>query len=147
MASGIVEAIWLKRARGGVMDRVPRARCLAGRGLEGNADQGGKRQVTLIEREQWEAMMAEVGGEADPASRRANVLVRGIALRESRGRVLQIGSSRFRVWGETRPCEQMEEATPGLREAMRKDWRGGVFAEVLEDGEIVEGDEARWAEG
>jgi MOSC domain-containing protein YiiM len=38
----------------------------------------------------------------------------------------------------------MDEARPGLREAMTRNWRGGVFAEVLDDGEIAVGDQVEW---
>jgi hypothetical protein len=34
----MLEAIWLKRARGGLMDPVDEAVAVAGRGLEGGAD-------------------------------------------------------------------------------------------------------------
>ena len=42
----------------------------------------------------------------------------GVDLANSRGRVVRIGGHRIRVYGETRPCEQMEDAAPGLRAAM-----------------------------
>jgi MOSC domain-containing protein YiiM len=71
-------------------------------------------------------------------------MVSGIRLPETRGRILQIGSCRVRVAGETRPCEQMDEALPGLRVAMQEDWGGGVFAEVLDDGVIAVGDTVSW---
>ncbi len=141
---GKVESIWIKRARRGPMDPVEEARAVEGGGLEGNANQGGWRQITLIEREAWETMMAELGADLDPAARRANVLVSGVSLVESRGRVLRLGGAKVRIAGETRPCERMEEAHPGLRETMSPDWRGGAFAQVLDGGAIRVGDAAEW---
>ena len=46
---GRLEAIWIKRAKRGVMDPVSRATLVADRGITGNANQGGRRQVTIIE--------------------------------------------------------------------------------------------------
>ncbi len=126
------------------MDSVSSGRVVAGRGLAGNADRGRRRQVTLIEWERWDRLMRQLGGSISPAARRANFLVSGIALAESQDRVLRVGMCRFRVGGETKPCERMDEALPGLRAAMAVDWGGGVFAEVLDDGEIRVGDEVSW---
>ena len=114
--------------------------------MVGNADQGGKRQVTLIEQEVWQSLMEQVGASLGPAARRANMLLSGIRLAESRGRILLVGNCRIRIYGETRPCERMDEAWSGLREAMKVDWAGGAFGEVLDDGEIGVGDQVRWLE-
>lgn len=141
---GRLEAIWIKRAHRGPMDAAASARLVAGRGLVGNADQGRKRQVTLIARETWTRLMDALGAHADPSARRANFMVSGLDLAESRGRLLAVGSCRLRIAGETRPCERMDEAVPGLRRAMERDWGGGVFAEVLDDGTIGLGDPVRW---
>jgi len=143
-AGGIVERIWIKRAKRGPMDAVERAMLDRDRGIRGNANRGGRRQVTIIARERWDAIMTTVGLDLDPSTRRANLMISGLDLEKSRGRILRIGSVRLRINGETRPCEQMEEAHAGLQDAMRAHWGGGAFAEVLEDGEIRVGDSATW---
>lgn len=139
---GRVEGIWIKRMKRGPMDPVTHAELVTGRGIRGNANQGGRRQVTIIEREVWERLMTELGAELSPSKRRANLMVGGLPLAGMRGRVLRLGGSRVRIYGETRPCEQMDEALPGLQEAMRPNWGGGAFGEVLDDGEVRVGDAA-----
>ncbi|HUG40355.1 MAG TPA: hypothetical protein VMM12_07715, partial [Longimicrobiales bacterium] len=108
--TGRLEAIWIKRARRGPMDAADEATLIADRGIAGNANQGGSRQVTVIEREAWETMMAELGAALDPAARRANLLLSGVALEDCRGKVLEIGEAKIWLLGETRPCERMDEA-------------------------------------
>lgn len=126
------------------MDSVPAAELVAGRGLDGNANAGGRRQVTLIELEVWEELMHTLGADLPTSTRRANLVVSGIPLRESRGRELKIGSTLLRIAGETKPCEIMEAALPGLRELMYPDWRGGAFAQVVDGGPITVGDSVEW---
>jgi MOSC domain-containing protein YiiM len=136
--------IWIKRAHGGPMDPVTEARVVAGRGLLSNADQGGKRQITLIEAEAWEDMMRLFAADVDPGARRANLLVGGLPLAGSAGRTLRVGSLRILVRGETRPCEVMDAAWPGLREVMSAAGRGGVYGEALDDAVIRVGDSVSW---
>ena len=143
--TGRLEAIWIKRVHRGPMDAASAATLVAGQGIIGNADQGRRRQVTIIERENWEQMMNEVGAELSPARRRANLMVSGLPLAESRGRILQIGACTLRIMGETKPCEMIESLHPGLRAAMYPNWRGGAFAEVLTGGAIQTGDPVRWS--
>ena len=142
--AGRLESIWIKRAHRGPMDLVARATLVAGHGLAGSADRSRRRQVTIIEREVWTRLMGELGAAVPPSARRANLLVSGVPLKESRDRVLLVGGHRLRVLGETRPCERMDEALPGLRAAMEPEWGGGVFGEVLDDGEIAVGCEVAW---
>ena len=126
------------------MDSVPEATLVAGRGMQGSVGRSRRRQVTLLTREAWASATAVVDRDPGPASRRANILVSGIALAHSRGRVLLVGSCRVRIGGELTPCERMDEAVPGLRGALEPDWRGGVFGEVLDGGSVRVGDRVAW---
>jgi MOSC domain-containing protein YiiM len=127
------------------MDPVQRVR-IGERGLAGSADNNPYRPVTIIEREVWTRLMRQLGGTAEPSDRRANLMVSDLSLRETRGRVLQIGPVRLVIAGETRPCEQMEDLVPGLQAAMREHWGGGAFARVLATGEVAVGDAVTWVE-
>jgi MOSC domain-containing protein YiiM len=143
--AGRLAAIWVKRAHRGPMDAAPQAEVRAGRGLVGGADRSRFRQVTLLEEEMWAALMRETGGSAPPVARRANLLLRGVALAGTRGRILRVGAVRLRIGGETKPCERMDEAVPGLQAAMRRlPWSGGAYAQVLDDGTLHVGDVAAW---
>jgi MOSC domain-containing protein YiiM len=143
---GRVERLWVKRAHRGAMDARDSIELVAGRGVEESADRGGRRQVTLLEREVWDALVRELGSDAGPETRRANVLVSGIDLRASRGRVLRLGAARIRIAGEVKPCERMEEAVAGLRALMYPDWRGGAFGQILDGGVVAVGDVVAWEE-
>jgi MOSC domain-containing protein YiiM len=123
------------------MDAAADATLVAGRGIVGNADQGGRRQVTVMDLERWHELMDLLGGDLETGARRANLVVDALDLFDTRGRILRIGRTRLRILGETRPCERMEEMLPRLQAAMRDRWGGGVFAEVIEGGDISVGDE------
>jgi MOSC domain-containing protein YiiM len=141
---GQLVALWVKRSHGGVMDRRATASLAAGRGLAGDATSGGRRQVTILSLDRWRQLTGHLPGPPDPAIRRANLLVEGIDLDGSRGRILTIGSARVRIFGETRPCHQMDEACAGLLEALSPPWGGGAFGEVLTSGEVQVGCPVSW---
>jgi MOSC domain-containing protein YiiM len=136
-----LERIWVKRAHRGPMDAVEAATLVTGKGIDGNADQGGRRQVTVISAERWAQAEGDLAAEVDPSRRRANLLVSGLDLVESRDRLLTIGAVRLRLGGETRPCALMDDQHPGLQDALDLEWGGGAYGEVLDDGEIRVGDE------
>ncbi len=100
--------------------------------------------MTLISAAAWRAVERELAAVVDPALRRANLLVRGVELDGSRGRVLKVGGCRLLIHGELRPCRLMEESHRGLQAALAHDGRGGVYGEVLAGGELAVGDEVAW---
>lgn len=144
--TGELRAIWRKRVKRGPMDPQTSAVLVAGRGLEGNANQGGRRQVTILEEERWAEALQEAGATLPTSARRANLVISGLRLAGTRGRILRIGPTRLQIWTECTPCEQMDEAFPGLQRALRPDWRGGACAQVLEGGAIKVGDAVAWEE-
>ena len=126
------------------MDPAVGATLIAGLGIAGNADQGGRRQVTLIDLARWHELMDRLGTDLQTSARRANLVIDSLDLFDSRGKTLRIGTARLHVLSETRPCERMEEAWPGLRATMRERWGGGAYAEIVEGGEISVGDAVEW---
>jgi MOSC domain-containing protein YiiM len=122
------------------MKAVSSATLVANRGLLGSADQNGRRQVTIISQERWRDVQQQLGSDVDPSLRRANLMVSGVDLANTRGRLLRIGSALIDIWGETRPCRLMDEQFEGLQDALRADWGGGVFGVILEGGEVKIGD-------
>ena len=99
---GRLEGIWIKRAHRGLMDPVQEAQLDPERGLIGSVDRSRRRQVTLLEAECWARLMRELQTEIDPCARRANLLVSGVSLYETRGRILQIGSVQLVIGGKRR---------------------------------------------
>ncbi|MDX5985014.1 MOSC domain-containing protein [Sphingomonas echinoides] len=101
----------------------------------------GRRQVTLLERGDWEAAMAEVGHSLPWFERRANLLVEGLDLPQIAGTRLLIGETvTLMITRETDPCERMEALAPGLKAALLPYWRGGACARVQVGGTIRVGD-------
>ncbi len=143
---GKLEKIWSKRAHRGPMDPVQTANLEPDRGMRGSANYGGRRHVTIISVERWREMMAALAAEVDPAARRANLLVSGIELMDTRDRTLRVGDCLLRIGGETRPCERMEAAHAGLQEVMSHRWGGGAWAVVVNGGTIRIGDEVSWVD-
>ena len=119
---------------------VTRAEAVPGVGLQGDQKRGQMRQVTLLAAEAWEKATAELGVDAPPSRRRANVVIRGMDLADTIGRQLRVGPVLIRVHGETDPCELMDRVAPGLKNALTPNRRAGVFGAVIEGGAINVGD-------
>lgn len=132
------------------MLEVPRAAVTAEGGVADDfRGRPGRRQVTVVSLEAWQAACAQAGRPELPwTARRANLLVTGIdlaavnraAAADAAGRLLRVGAVELEVTGETAPCERMEEACRGLRAALAVGGRGGVTCRVLRGGELAVGD-------
>ena len=96
----------------------------------------GKRQVTLMSLADWQAACGELGLALPWQTRRANLLVDALPLHRSTGSRIVLGEAVLEVTGETDPCERMEDAQPGLFQALAPEWRGGVTCKVLANGVI-----------
>jgi MOSC domain-containing protein YiiM len=110
-------------------------------GIEGDA-RGMKRgrQVTVLFREGWDDACRDVGVALPWVTRRANLYVEGVERPRAIGGHIAIGDVVLVVRQETDPCDLMERAQLGLRQALTPDWRGGVCCEVLQGGTIRKGD-------
>lgn len=146
MNAGVIAGLARHAAPRAAMEVVGRATITPERGVEGDCrgsfKPGGRnrRQVTLIERRDWQAATAALGVDLPWSDRRANILVDGIDLPQLPGTVLRIGDVRLVVMVECDPCHRMDALAPGLQQALRDDWRGGVCTRVLTGGEIAVGD-------
>ena len=136
---GRLDWIGLRPVRRAAMRAVDRAEC-QDHGLAGDHARPGKRAVTLIQAEHL-PVIAALAGRAGvaPETLRRNLVVSGVNLSATRGRILAIGPALLRITGPCAPCSRMETALgPGGYNAMRG--HGGWCAEVLDPGPISTGD-------
>jgi MOSC domain-containing protein YiiM len=100
----------------------------------------GKRQLTLIEREQIREHAAALGhDDFPPGVVRSNIETEGIALVPLAGKKLQIGAAVVQIGDPRDPCEKMDRIAPGLR-ALMDHGKQGVLAQVLVSGKVRLGD-------
>jgi MOSC domain-containing protein YiiM len=100
----------------------------------------GNRQVTVLSATAWRAACADLQRDIPWTTRRANLLVDDLELPKKAGAELHIGSVCLRITGEVDPCSRMDEQCPGLTDALKPDWRGGVSCTVLQGGFVSVGD-------
>ena len=143
-ASGTVEEIRLASAAGVPSESVDSVRALPGRGLEGDRHVTGDgtfpsgvpgSALTLIEAEVCESFTPVLG----PDEHRRNVVTRGIGLNGLVGHEFTIGTIRCRGMRLCEPCIVVERyaSRPILRPLVH---RGGLRADILEEGTIAVGD-------
>lgn len=159
---GSVEAIHVAPSAGEPMQAVEEVRAVPGRGLEGDRyftgdgyyssqPSVGGREVTLIEREAIEhldgGVIASGGTKLDMklagGETRRNIVTSGVPLNHLLGREFWVGEVLLRGTRLCEPCKYLEELTsrPGMRMALMH--RGGLRANILNEGVIRAGDDVR----
>jgi len=111
-------------------------------GIQGDSKgKPGLRQITILSKESWLKACHELGVDLPWTTRRANFLIKGFEfLPTDVGRTIQIGDVILEITRETDPCQKMDKAHKGLKEALIPSWRGGVCCRVLQAGTITIGD-------
>ena len=109
-------------------------------GVMGDHGTSRHRQVSLLDEDSWNAACIEVDEALNWTTRRSNVLVSGLDLQHLVGSQIRLGSALVEVMGEVVPCHVMDAAKKGLKDALKPDWRGGVYGRVIESGQVHVGD-------
>lgn len=101
--------------------------------------QPGKRQVTLIEREQiaehGNALHISIG----PGVVRSNIETTDIDLMALIGQRVRVGTAILEFYEARTPCSKMDAICTGLRSIM-ENGRQGVLAKVIQSGRVAIGD-------
>ena len=130
--------IAIKSEKRGPMQTLDSAYVSLKRGVEYDfRGKPGKRQVTVLSQKSWSLACAALLEPLEWTSRRANLLVDDLELFESTGKIIKIGELSLLITGETDPCSRMNEAAPGLFDALAVGWRGGVCCQVINEGRIA----------
>ena len=137
---GILQGIAVRDASRAPMKEQQNVEVTMAHGIVQDYRGTGLRQVTLLDMEQWQAVLAELDVDLPWYTRRANLLIAGIDLQATVGRRVQIGACRFAIGGETVPCDRMDELHPGLRRVLMPHMRGGVWGKALQGGPLHVGD-------
>jgi hypothetical protein len=145
--AGTLEGIFVAPSAGEPTRSLERARALAGRGLADDRHVTGSgtfpsglpgSALTLIQAEVCESFEPTLG----PDEHRRNLVTRGIELNALVGLEFTIGELRCRGMRLCEPCTvaQRYAGRPVLRALVH---RGGLRADVLEDGQIAVGEPIR----
>lgn len=146
---GFIEAIYRFPDSGAPGELVPSARLIAGVGIEGDRYALGKghfqsegrwgQALTLIEAEAIERLATEHGVQMPAVKARRNIVTRNTDLNALMGKRFRIGGLLCQGSRLAEPCSWLQKTTPAgmLRGLVH---RGGLRADILEDGTIQQGD-------
>ncbi len=152
MKKGEVLAIYICADKGEPMQQLDEVKAIANKGLEGDRYETGKgaysqskrvtvRQVSLIELEAIVGANADFGTDFTVEDTRRNILTKNVDLNELVGVEFIVGGVAMLGIELCTPCDRPSKLSgkPGFNEAFTN--RGGLRAQILEDGVITVGDE------
>ena len=146
---GTVEAIYCFADSGAPGESLQTVRLIAGVGIEGDRYAIGKghfseegrwgQELTLVEAESIEMLASEYGIEVPVVDVRRNIITRSIDLNALMGKRFRIGGILCQGSRLAEPCAWLQKTTPPgtLRGLVH---RGGLRADILEDGIVERGD-------
>jgi MOSC domain-containing protein YiiM len=146
---GTIEAIFRFADSGALGELLSSARLIAGVGIDGDRYALGKghfqsegrwgQALTLIEVEAIEFLASEHDVEMSAVDARRNIVTRGIDLNALMGQRFRVGGILCQGSRLAEPCAWLQRTTPpGMLRGLVH--RGGLRADILEDGEIRRGD-------
>ncbi len=138
---GIVTWLSIRPERKAPVKVLESVQAIPGKGLEGDhyGGSGGLREVTLVLREQIDAISSFLKQDVLPESLRRNLVIEGINLTALKEMHVQIGDAVIEITGNCPPCSRMEENL-GLGGYQACRGHGGFTARVVEGGLIRIGD-------
>ena len=137
---GTVLALALRPEKGGAMTLAESLTLTPTDGVIGDHGTSKRRQVTLLDVTAWQTACAEVDNEMDWTIRRSNILVSNLNLKDLVGVEIHIGNTLVEIIGEVVPCHVMDHAHEGLKQALKPEWRGGVYGRIITTGQVSVGD-------
>jgi MOSC domain-containing protein YiiM len=146
---GTVVELYIALDPAAPMRAIQAAHTVPGRGIEGDRYFTGcgtfseppapDSDITLVEAEMVEAFNGEHGMALSPADTRRNIVTRGIRLNDLQAREFTIGNVRLLGHGLCEPCAHLQKLTD-QRVLTGLLGRGGLRAQVLQEGTILVGD-------
>jgi hypothetical protein len=147
LGAGRIEAIFVSPSAGEPATALDAARALPGRGLDGDRHVTGDgtfpsglpgSALTLIQAEVCESFDPPLS----PDDHRRNVVTRGVALNDLVGHEFTLGTIRCKGMRLCEPCTVVQRYArrPVLRALVH---RGGLRADILDEGQFAVGDEIR----
>jgi MOSC domain-containing protein YiiM len=140
----IVEDIHTAPRTAAPVEPAERVRVIAGRGVEGDRFFGDHRpgsghDLTLIAAEAIDALREETGIDLGDGASRRQVTTRGIDVNALVGKRFSVGSVEAIGIELCEPCRHLQKLTdPRVLRGLVH--RGGINADVVQDGEIAVGD-------